>query len=60
MADYMQSEARKSNKKIAFSLADASIWCYDCDSYITNKDLEKVRIYYGSIKFPDEIDIVLA
>eukprot|EP01039_Chlorochromonas_danica_P010916 gene10915-12132_t len=39
---------------VAFSLTDASTWCYQCDSYITNFKLALLSSYFSQIKFPDD------
>lgn len=42
---------------VAFSLTDASTWCYQCDSYITNFKLALFASYFSQIKFPEEQEI---
>lgn len=39
---------------IAFSLADGSFWCYDCDSYIINNALTYLQTKFSYIKYKDE------
>lgn len=51
------SEHNKTIKhEIALSFTDGSIWCYDCDSYITSTPLTMLQIKFSSIKFPDGDD----
>lgn len=33
---------------------DASYWCYECDTYVTNDVMTKMRIRFGEIKFENE------
>jgi NAD-dependent histone deacetylase SIR2 len=41
---------------IAFSLSDASFWCYECDSYITSMMMNLARNKFSKMKFPDGDD----
>lgn len=41
---------------IAFSLSDASFWCYECDSYITSMMMNLTRNKFSKLKFPDGND----
>lgn len=41
---------------VAFSLSDASFWCYECDSYIISLPLNLLREKYSRVKFPDGDD----
>lgn len=42
--------------EIAMSYTDGSIWCYECDSYITSTPLTMLQCKFSSIKFPDGDD----
>ncbi|EAR86307.2 Zn-finger in ubiquitin-hydrolase (macronuclear) [Tetrahymena thermophila SB210] len=37
--------------QVAVSFSDLSFWCYECDSYITNQDLSKLRKLFQKAKF---------
>lgn len=39
---------------VALSFSDASVWCYDCDSYVTSERAQRVTRKIGEIKFPEE------
>ena len=41
-------ETKKHENCLSFS--DGSFMCYECDSYITNPDLDKCRLLFGYIK----------
>ena len=43
--------------KIAFSMSDASFWCFKCDEYITNPILESQRKTFSNIKFAKKDDL---
>jgi len=44
---------------IAQSFADASFWCYSCDSYIYSKDLRVIALKFSALKFPDAENCVI-
>lgn len=56
---YKQAHMAKHNDKSkhspAFSFSDGSFWCYECDSYITDNRLAKLRKVFGFIKHKLEI-----
>ncbi|KAL4512196.1 hypothetical protein ABPG72_005198 [Tetrahymena utriculariae] len=37
--------------QVAVSFSDLSFWCYECDSYITNQDISKLRKLFQKAKF---------
>lgn len=51
---YVSAHAADHNKEtkhpISFSFSDASFWCYECDSYVTSKRLDRLRKVFGHIK----------
>ena len=47
---HMSAHNTSSKHPIAFSFSDGSFWCYDCDSYVTNVELGKLRKTFGVIK----------
>jgi NAD-dependent SIR2 family protein deacetylase len=51
---HMLEHNEQSGHCVAFSLSDGSCWCYGCDSYIVSSEINKLRKYYGELKFPDE------
>ena len=54
--EHMVLHSVETEHKVVFSLADASFWCYFCDSYITNLQMDKLRMKFSNIKFPDNKD----
>jgi uncharacterized UBP type Zn finger protein len=46
---------KESGHNIALSLRDLSVWCYTCDRYIKNSNLENILEYAHYCKFPDEV-----
>eukprot|EP01031_Cornospumella_fuschlensis_P029860 gene29860-36052_t len=51
----MQEHFEAEKHAVAFSLSDASFWCYECDSYVTTPVLREYARHYGSIKFPNGV-----
>jgi hypothetical protein len=47
---HMVSHYDKSNHSVCLSFSDGSFNCYECDSYITNQDLDQCRLLFGWIK----------
>ena len=45
-----------SKHEVALSFTDGSVWCYECNSYITSAPLNYLAIKFSSIKFPDGND----
>lgn len=37
---------------IGLSFSDGSFWCFDCDSYVINSELEAIQRKFSEIKFP--------
>lgn len=50
---HMAQHNEETRHPIALSLSDASFWCYQCDSYITNGSLNNFARHLSSIKFPE-------
>lgn len=42
---------------VALSFSDGSFWCYECDYYITNSYLDKLRKLFAEVKFKDEKEL---
>lgn len=47
---HMAAHNSTSKHPVAFSFSDGSFWCYECDSYVTNIELGKLRKTFGVIK----------
>lgn len=47
---HMALHNAETSHEIAQSFSDGSFWCYTCDSYITNKNLDRLRKIFGHIK----------
>ena len=41
---------------IVFSMMDGSFYCYECDSYITNLTLDKLRQQFSELKELDQLN----
>lgn len=54
----MSEHNAQTKHEVALSFTDGSIWCYDCESYITSTPLTMLQIKFSSIKFPDGDDKV--
>lgn len=39
---------------MALSFSDGSFWCYTCNDYITNRDLDYLRKEFAKVKFQGE------
>lgn len=52
----MVEHYEKDGHKTALSFRDFSFWCYECDSYITNKKISKFQQFLSMIRFKDEQD----
>lgn len=50
VASHMAAHNASTHHPVAFSFSDGSFWCYDCDSYVTNVELGKLRRTFGVIK----------
>ena len=46
--------------RCALSFSDASVWCYDCDSYINSTAIRHLVQAFGCIKFPDSAETSVA
>lgn len=53
---HMHEHNEQTKHPVAFSMTDASFWCYDCDSYITTFKLRLFATHFSSIKFPEELE----
>ena len=50
MHGHMVSHNVETGHPVAQSFSDGSFWCYSCDSYITNRTLDRLRKVFGHIK----------
>lgn len=54
---YVNSHMAEHNQQvghsIAFSLSDASFWCYSCDSYIYSNNLRIISSKFSKVKHPN-------
>jgi NAD+-dependent protein deacetylase SIR2 len=53
---HMAQHNESTQHPVAFSYTDASFWCYDCESYITNPDLQVFAMKFSTIKHGSEED----
>ena len=56
---HMVHHNEKTGHDVAQSFADASFWCYSCDSYIYSKDLRVLALKFSALKFPDAKNSVI-
>jgi NAD-dependent SIR2 family protein deacetylase len=52
---HMAEHYDESDHPVAFSFSDASIWCYKCESYITNPQLFDLCRHFGEVKFGEHL-----
>ena len=50
----MKEHSSTSGHMVVMSLADLSVWCYECDSYIENNHLRRLVKELGDIKHSEE------
>jgi len=48
-----KNSSKSRHNTVAFSLSDLSVWCFECDSYVTSDALESLRSVFQSAKFPE-------
>jgi NAD-dependent histone deacetylase SIR2 len=51
---HMARHKEETLHNLAFSYSDASVWCYDCDDYVTSYRLRPFFEKFEKIKFPEE------
>lgn len=51
MLKHWESDENDCKSVIAISTVDLSVWCFDCDEYITNPKLNKVYRRFHCLKF---------
>ncbi|CAO3651971.1 unnamed protein product [Mucor hiemalis] len=51
---HMKEHVEESQHCVCISFSDLSVWCFQCDNYITHKDLEPIKYKLYVSKFGQE------